>query len=133
MHLLRTASIRQCIQRIRTAKVDYGPNPENLNKIAIPPGLCLTYGSTESDGANVLLIDAGVYDDSKRILAFATEANLNLLKCNSTWYGDGTFAVCPDIFYQLYAINIISKGKNLPMIYALLPDKEETSFTKFFV
>ena len=37
------------------------------------------------------------------------------------WHLDGTFAVCPDLFYQLYTINGLINGKNLPLLFALLP------------
>ena len=53
---------------------------------------------------------------------FAAPTNIQYLKLHSTWYGDGTFAVSPDLFYQLYTLNIITKGKNLPLVYFLLPD-----------
>ncbi len=48
------------------------------------------------------------------------------------WYVDGTFAVCPDLFYQLYTINGIINGKNLPLVYGLLPGKSEEIYLKFF-
>ena len=55
-----------------------------------------------------------------------------VLKNNKIWYGDGTFSILPDLFYQVYTINVIERGKNLPMVYVLLPDKKEITYNKMF-
>ncbi len=60
-------------------------------------------------GKNFLLRDSGV-DQLGRILIFGTDDNLALLKNNEIWYGDGTFSVAPDLFYQMYTLNIIIKN-----------------------
>lgn len=53
---------------------------------------------------------------------------------NSTneWYFDGTFDVSPELFKQVVTINIIFRGKNLPLVYALIPNKAEKSYKAFF-
>ena len=45
---------------------------------------------------------------------------------------DGTFSTCPCIFYQLFTINIIVDGKQVPAIYALLPSKNRETYNKMF-
>ncbi|RMZ96603.1 hypothetical protein BpHYR1_028538, partial [Brachionus plicatilis] len=40
--------------------------------------------------------------------------------------------VAPSIFYQLFTINVILKNKNLPVVYALLPNKSQESYIRFF-
>jgi hypothetical protein len=127
--MVRAINIRQRIQRIRRRKVDHGPNPVDLESISIPDDLTWAYGEKKE---KFLFADSGYYDDDKRIIIFATASNIKLLKSTSTWYGDGTFAVCPQIFYQLYTVNVLSSGKNLPLAYILLPDKEEQTYVKMF-
>ena len=114
------------MQRIRSKKLDHGPNPVNLELIEIPFELKSTY-----TGEEFLFYDTGV-EDLNRILIFTTRLNINYLKANKTWYGDGTFAVSPSIYYQLYTINIIIQGKNLPLVYALLPNKTEEIYDKMY-
>ena len=38
----------------------------------------------------------------------------------------------PKLFYQVYTLNIILQGKNLPLVYVLLPDKVQSSYDKMF-
>jgi hypothetical protein len=123
--MVRPDAIRQRIHRVRRKKVDYGPNPSSLAQIEIPPQLRTTYS-----GREFLLRDSGV-ESMGRILIFGTEESVKILKENRVWYGDGTFAVSPDLFYQMYTVNIILKNKNLPLIYALLPNKEEKTYKLF--
>ena len=125
-HLLRHSAVRQRIQRIRSKKVDYGPNSANIESIMIPEALKVSY-----DNEPFLHADSG-FGDKNRIIIFSTPSNIALLKTNKIWYGDGTFAVAPEIFYQLYTLNIILNGKNLPMVYVLLADKSGITYDKMF-
>ncbi|CAF0764984.1 unnamed protein product [Brachionus calyciflorus] len=78
-----------------------------------------------------IIYDSGK-DDTNRIILFGTENNLKLLKSHLNWYVDDTFDVCPDIFYQLFTIHVLLKGKNLPCIYCLLPNKTLETYTRVF-
>jgi hypothetical protein len=109
--------------------VDCGPNPVDLASIEIPEALKFAYNEVSE---SLFLADSGYYETDKRILIFGTHANIELLKTCETWYGDGTFSVSPSIFYQMYTINVIYRGKNIPCIYALLADKEEVTYSKMF-
>ena len=40
------------------------------------------------------------------IIVFATVHNLHHLSRAEAWCGDGTFSVCPSLFYQLYTIYV---------------------------
>lgn len=40
--------------------------------------------------------------------------------------------VSPDLFKQLYTVNVILSGKTLPMTYSCLPNKETNSYVKVF-
>jgi hypothetical protein len=46
--------------------------------------------------------------------------------------GDGTFAVLPLIFFQLYTILVIINNFPLPLAYGLLPNKTTKTYTEFF-
>ena len=50
------------------------------------------------------------------IIIFATVGNLHHLGRAETWYGDGTFSVCPSLFYQLYTIHAEIHGLTVPLV-----------------
>ena len=80
-------------------------------------------------GDPFLLADDG---DAERILIFSTQDNLTHLTAATTVYGDGTFYTCPDLFTQLYTLHAFVDGAIYPLIYALLPGKGVTVYTRFF-
>ena len=49
---------------------------------------------------------------------------------SDTIYGDGTFYSCPSLFYQLYTFHAIVDAKMYPLVYNLLPAKNQTVYTK---
>ncbi|CAF1113399.1 unnamed protein product, partial [Brachionus calyciflorus] len=71
-------------------------------------------------------------DNKGRILIFTTLKNLQILSLYRHWLCDGTFDAAPSIFIQLFTIHIIKNMKNLPLVYALLADKLQVSYTKVF-
>ena len=50
-------------------------------------------------------------------------ANLELLGCSDDLYADGTFNICPRMFYQILTIHAFKYGKQFPLAYFLLPGK----------
>lgn len=75
-----------------------------------------------------LLVDDGEGKD--RILIFATNEFLRLMcNCDKLW-GDGTFKQSPKLFYQLYSIHGKYNNQMLPLIYAVLPNKFETTYIR---
>jgi hypothetical protein len=75
----------------------------------------------------------GKYGNIKKLVfILTTEQNLLLLQKYNDWYSDGTFDVSAKLFKQLFTINKIVKNRNLPMVYALHPDKTEISYTLVF-
>ena len=85
-----------------------------------------------TNGENFLLFDSGSIDPS-RIIIFATKSNLSLLDEISYWSIDGTFKIVKEIagIYQMVTIHALKKGKNLPCVYALLPNKTQESYRRF--
>ena len=62
----------------------------------------------------------GLRDD---VHFFSTRANLELLGCSDVLYADGTFNICPRMFYQILTIHAFKYGKQFPLAYFLLPGK----------
>lgn len=106
---------------------------------------------------NFLLFDTGATRD--RIIIFGTTRNLELMDNCENWYADGTFKVSPMIFQQvfkcvlfilkifnncanlidpflntfnqqLYTIHAVRQNNVIPLVFALLPDKTEMSYTR---
>ena len=68
--------------------------------------------------------------DEKRIIVFATLPAIDLLEQSDDCFCDGTFSTATNVFYQVYTIHASVDGVNLPLVYALLPDKKEESYRK---
>ncbi|KAK3929190.1 FLYWCH-type zinc finger-containing protein 1 [Frankliniella fusca] len=63
------------------------------------------------------------------IIIFSTRDCLRKLCTSDTWLLDGTFKVSPGLFTQLFTIHGIFRGAAFPFVYALLPNKEQVSYT----
>ncbi len=135
------------VQNVRSSNDDYGSPPKDLDDINIPIAL-----RKSLRGEDFVLVDEGkgVY----RMLMFGTASNLEMMRKADDWFLDGTFSVCPSLFYQLYTFNIIKQGncfkinkikiklyeincnyflgQNLPMLYILLTKKDELTYNKAF-
>ena len=57
------------------------------------------------------------------IHVFATTESLHLLAIAEAIYVDGTFKICPRLFYQVFTINAFVHGQQFPLMYGLLPGK----------
>jgi hypothetical protein len=80
---------------------------------------------TEMGGDFVIVDDVR---DGSRILVFGTLSDLTRL-CNSdTASMDGTFKICPKIFYQLYVIHSHQSHGSVPELFCLLPDKKTSTY-----
>ena len=70
-----------------------------------------------------LVYDSGVGNE-ERIFIFASQDALQFLADSKNWYADGTFRVCPEIFFQLYGQR---EGRIFPCLFSLLPNKNENN------
>lgn len=76
--------------------------------------------------------------DKHNIFVFATPLAKDAIKTSTSFLGDGTFKVTPTLFYQLYTLHIdFSKSNDeattiVPVIYALLPNKLESTYELLF-
>jgi hypothetical protein len=103
--------------------------PDPVNREAIP--ILSIENQQTSNGERFLIFDSGV-DDLERIFIFGTVQALQLLANSEDWFGDGTFKVCPEVFFQLYTIHAKVGERVLPCIYALLPNKQEVTYNRLF-
>ena len=70
-------------------------------------------------------------DGRKDLIVFTTKSNLNLLN-NKKVYGDGTFKVVPNLWYQIYTIHAEVSGKVVPLAFSLLPSKKAETYVRMF-
>lgn len=108
----------------------FGKAPESREDINIPEESRRTIPDEQGRSEIFFLEDSGV-DDPDRIL-FASEKNIRWLKKYLEWYVDGTFNISPKLFKQLFTIQVVANGFNLPLVYALLPDKKTETYHKMF-
>jgi hypothetical protein len=113
------------IRRKRKA-YDLPGNPASVADLQLPQHLTRTLKDE-----NFLLHDTGTEDD-KRMLMFATNSNLELLRHSNVWFGDGTFKVVPAIFEQLYTIHALVNGEVMPAVYVLMNGKSEEDYNRLF-
>ena len=116
-------------RNIRAARQERNTPTQPLNREAIPV-IPQHYCETE-DEQNFLIFDSGVADPD-RILIFSSEQQLQFLSISDHWFADGTFKVCPKVFFQVYTIHAEQGGKIFPCVFALLPNKTEVRYTRFY-
>ena len=101
--------------------------PSQANREDVP-GLPLQYQRSYAN-EQFLIFNSG-QGDADRIFIFGTNQSLQLLSQSQKWFGDGTFKVCPQIFFQIYTIRAQINGCILPCIYALFLNKTEETYTR---
>jgi hypothetical protein len=72
-------------------------------------------------------------DSGKRILVFAAEDSAYLIRNKTSFFLDGTFESCPRQFAQLHSLHVdlgstAHESYIHPVLFALLPDKKETTY-----
>ena len=80
-------------------------------------------------GDRFLLGEDGEGDN--KIIAFASDRGLKELSNAETYYVDGTFDTAPRLFYQLITIHAFVLGVMLPLVFGLLPNKEQRTYVRF--
>ena len=115
------------LQNVSETAADLPPTPLRSEDIPVLPE---RYQVTKA-GEQFLNFDSGV-GDNKRILIFATQQGIHFLSNNSHWFMDGTFKLCPEIFYQIYTIHALNNNQVFPCVFALLPNKNEDTYNRLF-
>jgi len=119
------SSLKSNARRYRVCLETSPSNPSSLENLIISEKFLLTL-----DEKPFMLYDSGK-EDSQRLLIFSTKTNLELLATCDHWYADGTFSSSPPLFSQIYTIHGMKFSTCIPLVYALLPDKTQTTYTKF--
>ena len=127
VNLPRIENVRRTIRRYRENNPGLPANPQNRAGIPVIPNDL----QTTTDGNQYLLHDSGV-GDANRIIMFATNQALDLLRQSDHWFCDGTFSVSPAIFFQVYTIHAICNGKVIPCVFSLLPNKTGPTYDRLF-
>ena len=83
------------------------------------------WSQTES-GEHFILTDD--ISEESRIIVFGTDDSLRRLCASDIVSMDGTFKVCPRVFYQFYVIHSHMYGTVLPELFCLLPDKKAATY-----
>ena len=115
--LPKRTSLEDNIRSKRRVTDSGNPNPVSLN-FAIP----IQFSSQ-------ILHDSGM-DDPSRILVMGSMDMVQELENSDLWLGDGTFAIVPNMFYQLYTLHCKVGNKYPPCIYFLLPNKTQGTYEK---
>ncbi|CAG8586190.1 16058_t:CDS:2 [Cetraspora pellucida] len=114
---------------VRSRKTVQLPQPQHALNFDLPPTLCNTLNG------DLFLIEDRI-DGQSRTLIFSTNENIKRLSKAPYWIMDGTFKTVPTIFYQLYTIHApVGPEENsriLPLVYALMTNKSEESYRRFF-
>ncbi|KAK4876031.1 hypothetical protein RN001_012453 [Aquatica leii] len=96
--------------------------PANLKDLIIPE-LYAVYEPQPDRQENFLLADSG--PGQNRIIIFGRRRALDILQESGQWYADGTFTLAPPLFSQIYVILAEKFGGVHPVLYALLPNKQQ--------
>ena len=75
-----------------------------------------------------LLVDCT--EDDQRIIIFSSDLQLQLMAKSRQLGVDGTFKSCPELFMQLYIIMGWCKGECMPVAFALLGGKKESTYRR---
>ncbi|CAF0752698.1 unnamed protein product [Brachionus calyciflorus] len=59
-------------------------------------------------------------------------ANSKIYTKSKVWCIDGTFDISPTLFRQLFTINALKGGRNIPLVYAFLCNKSECTYIRLF-
>lgn len=124
-----TSALVRTAQR-RVAKL-YPSVPTSIN-IDFPENWKHICGDISKD--NFLLKNERLTIDgtAHTIIIFGRLDMVRLLCSKDTWYMDGTFKSCPDLFSQLFTIHFITSNRSIAALYCLLTGKMETLYTRLF-
>ena len=123
-------AIRKVIQRIRNDNRAAPPQPADRASIIIPNAHRM-YEVAPYQMEEFLLWDSGEQDENQ-ILLFVRQSNVDWSNRMERLYVAGTFSLAPALFSQIYVIMAERRGFVLPVLYALLPNKEGGTYRRMF-
>jgi hypothetical protein len=140
-------SMERKIQRWKNRALDYPKKPRSFADLeSLPPKFTTSYDGDKfllfnkvigNSGAEVDATQEGTQASSSsakplssgkamRMIGYASNFGLHLLRQADTWSADGTFSVTPDPFYQLYTILAHLDGYAFPAAFVFMPGKNDT-------
>ncbi|XP_038653015.1 uncharacterized protein LOC119965989 [Scyliorhinus canicula] len=123
------SALKKTIRRKRNQISVPPPDPIDLHQLAIPDEYA-TYETEPNQKELFLLKDSGPGED--RILLFGRRSWLQQLSSSEVWYCDGTFKIAPKLFSQVYIVLAQKFGGVIPVLYALLPNKQKVTYSRVF-
>lgn len=117
-------SMKRTVRNLRFKDKGYPGLPANISDFSIIDPYNKTF-----KGDLFLQYDSG--RSQNRILIFATQRNIDLLSTSEHWYADGTFKTVPLLFNQLYTVHGFKDKISIPLVFALLPNKNEDTYVHF--
>ncbi|KAF7624712.1 hypothetical protein Mgra_00010018 [Meloidogyne graminicola] len=100
--LQNKSALRKVVRRVRNKQQNAPQNPEDRSTLMIPPDYS-RYEYEPGAYENFLLADSGE-GDQERILIFGRESFQDFSHLIADLYVDGTFLVCPALFFQFFVI-----------------------------
>ena len=82
-----------------------------------------------ASGKSFLLAEDG---GEEKIVIFSSEDDLRRLAEAECLYVDGTFHICPSIFYQVFTVHAVVNRVHVPLAYCLLPNKRQETYERVF-
>ena len=118
-------SLKRTIRRYRQKHSESGflRIPLSLMDITIP----FKY-QKYNNGENFLLFDSGPI--ANRMLIFGSNLGISILKKSKKWFADGTFKNSCKLFAQIYTIHGLVGEKSYSAVFALLPNKMESTYVE---
>jgi hypothetical protein len=111
----------------RQRRKQYGTLPQSMSStIQILRQMPITTHKKED-----FLMFCEEYSAADGMVIFTTSTNLRTLAACDTVLMDGTFRSCPRFFMQLYTIFGYANNCYLPLVYALLCNKEQSTYERF--
>ena len=102
---------------------NYPPLPKTIQDIILPEWMQQT-----PRGEEFVLHQ----DNIQGILIFGTMTNVEILTSREEIFVDGTFFVCPRLYYQLFTLHCFMYGKQVPLLYCLLDGKTTELYVQTF-
>ena len=127
MRLPNRQAMRKMIRRKRNEISQVPDNPKTIQELELPPDFKI-YKPTPETEEKFCLMDRGI--GQERILIFGRETWLDHIATSKVWYIDGTFAIEPNLFHQLYTILVKKYNGVHPIIYALLQNKQRSAYSR---
>ena len=67
-----------------------------------------------------------IHIDGLRVLLFSTDESLKIMSRSRIILADGTFLICPYLWYQVFILNAeFRENCFVPVCFGLLPDKKK--------